>query len=106
PKWLQLADGRSRLDDPQDWVRREIGRALERKVPIIPVLISLDTIPDVAELPVDLKSLPDIEPLKMADQTWDRDLTILVERLDAARVIRKPPRLTKNGLRWLATLSV
>ena len=42
PGWLDAKDaetGARRLDNPEDWVRLEIERALARGVPIIPVLV-------------------------------------------------------------------
>ncbi len=40
PKWLDVTNetGARRLDDPKDWVRLEIERALARKIVVIPVL--------------------------------------------------------------------
>ncbi|HEX5401665.1 MAG TPA: TIR domain-containing protein [Pseudonocardiaceae bacterium] len=41
PKWLTAtgADGRRRLDDPTDWVRREIAAAFRLGITVVPVLI-------------------------------------------------------------------
>ena len=41
PDWLTMADeaGRRRLNDPQDWVRREIATALELKLLVVQVLM-------------------------------------------------------------------
>jgi len=40
-EWLSAAnpDGRRRLDDPDDFVRLELGKALERNVRVVPVLV-------------------------------------------------------------------
>src|SRR5215475_5195525 len=39
--WLSRADpsGRRRLDDPNDWVRLEIGVALARDIRVVPLLV-------------------------------------------------------------------
>src|SRR5262245_36862704 len=41
PHWLDARDdaGARRLDDPYDYVRIEIGAALQRNVPVIPLLL-------------------------------------------------------------------
>src|SRR5262249_59653454 len=45
--WLNARDedGNRRLDNPHDFVRIEIGAALQRNIPVIPILL------DVAKLP-------------------------------------------------------
>jgi hypothetical protein len=46
-KWSAMTDkeGKRRLDDPADYVSREIAAALKSKVPVIPVLIGDATMP-------------------------------------------------------------
>src|SRR6516164_8905268 len=41
PNWLTIRDeeGKRRLDNPNDFVRVEIGVALKRDIPVIPVLL-------------------------------------------------------------------
>ncbi len=38
-------DGARRLDDPEDWVRLEIGNALPRGIRVVPVLVDGATMP-------------------------------------------------------------
>jgi hypothetical protein len=51
--WTTVVDGhgKRRLDDPADFVRLEIEAALERKVPIIPVLVQGASMPLRKDLP-------------------------------------------------------
>lgn len=51
------SEGRRRLDDPCDFVRIEIQTALERGIPVIPVLVGRATMPLEVELPDGLKEL-------------------------------------------------
>ncbi len=58
-KWLNARDenGQRRLDNPSDFVRVEIEAALERKIPVIPVLIDHAKVPRENELPAGLTKL-------------------------------------------------
>lgn len=56
--WLDIRDnGERRLDNPNDIVRLEIETALDRRIPVIPVLVRGADIPAKAELPLVLKPL-------------------------------------------------
>jgi hypothetical protein len=53
PEWLKAesADGRRRLDDPDDFVRLEIETALQARIFIIPLAVDETQLPGPAELP-------------------------------------------------------
>ena len=57
--WLQASDenGRRRLDDASDFLRIEIESAMNRKIPVIPVLTGNARMPVEAELPESLSTL-------------------------------------------------
>jgi hypothetical protein len=60
PNWVDLRDKKSgsrRLDNPEDWVRLEIERALARNIPVIPVLVAGATLPSKSDLPASLQPL-------------------------------------------------
>jgi len=58
PNWVDARDGGSRrIDNPEDWVRLEIERALARKIPVIPVLVAGATLPSKSDLPPSLQPL-------------------------------------------------
>lgn len=59
PQWLQIADsdGRRRLNDPEDFVRAEIEAALNRDIPVIPLLVQKAQMPSADELPQTLRPL-------------------------------------------------
>jgi len=59
PRWNPpAANGQGRiLDDPRDWVRVEVARALRSKAKVIPVLIDGTSIPPREDLPADLAEL-------------------------------------------------
>ena len=86
------ADGRRRLDDPEDLVRREIARALQRPdVQVIPVLVDGARMPTEHEFPPDLAPLARRQACELSDLRWDFDVDNLARRL---RVLlrEKPPR--------------
>jgi len=80
PKWLTAADGygRRRLDDPEDWVRREIVRALELDIGVVPLLVAgqVDMPPEEA-LPDVLKGLAQKQRVILHDDSWDANLAAL-----------------------------
>jgi hypothetical protein len=92
-RWASItdADGRRRLDDPGDLVRREIARALERAdVQVIPVLVDGARMPTEDELPPDLAPLSRRQAVELTDVRWEYDVDGLTRRLREL-VGEKPP---------------
>jgi hypothetical protein len=81
PHWLSAADekGNKRLDDPDDWVRREIRCALDRGVDVIPILLNGTKVPPKSILPNDIVGLVDHQAINVRtnDQTFKADMNIL-----------------------------
>jgi hypothetical protein len=92
PTWLAVTDdeGTRRLDDPDDYVRREIATALDRDdVLVIPVLVGTTSMPAAADLPKPLASLADCQLARLSDEYWDDQvarLTRAVEKVVKPRV--------------------
>ena len=58
PQWLERVAGVRRIDNPDDWVHREVEAGLQRgEAVVVPVLLDGAPPPDEAELPESLKSL-------------------------------------------------
>ena len=55
--WIGKRRGKSRLEDPKDYVRIEIESALRRGIPVVPVLVRGASIPTAARLPVSMQDL-------------------------------------------------
>jgi hypothetical protein len=57
--WADIKDGsgKRRLDNPSDMVRIEIETALQRNIPIIPVIVAGAPFPDEAKLPPSMRGL-------------------------------------------------
>jgi len=75
PSWLDTRNeaGARRLDDPQDWVRLEIERALARKIVVIPVLTGGASLPKAADLPEALRPLIETHAAVVATNTFRSD---------------------------------
>lgn len=74
--WVDAQDkyGRRRLDDSNDFVRVEISAALERDIPVIPVLVDGAAIPDRDSLPEDLKDLSRRNGLQVSHESFHADI--------------------------------
>lgn len=81
PGWLNATDseGRSRLHDPDDFVALEIATALERGIPVYPVLVKGARMPQSAELPERLRRLSDFNAVSLATHNWKVDATRLAK---------------------------
>ncbi len=83
PRWSDVTDDAAhrRLDDPRDWVRMEISRALDRGVRVIPILISA-AMPSETDVPADLKPLLQRHALELTDRHWRQDIDLLAQALE------------------------
>jgi hypothetical protein len=83
PHWLQPgSDGARRLDDPHDFVRIEIGSALRRGIPVVPLLVEGARMPREDELPDDLKPLARRNGTEIRrDPDFHVDMSRLLSRL-------------------------
>ena len=85
PSWLDARDreGERRIDNPDDWVRLEIERALARDgVEVIPVLVDGARLPPREELPESLLALRRRNAFELSDRRWDYDVAQLGQHLD------------------------
>lgn len=62
------AEGKARINDSEDWVRREVLLALENKKHIIPILIDNTIFPKLEELPEDIKDIVSIQYMTYSSQ--------------------------------------
>ena len=83
--WLDArdAEGRRRLDAPDDFVRYEIETAVSRGVPVIPVLVDGAGMPPEAALPQGLKRLAHLQAVALDTPEFRRDAEPLVATLGA-----------------------
>jgi hypothetical protein len=101
--WLTSVDqqGGRRLDNPEDFVRAEIGTALKRNIRVIPVLVDGALMPRSAELPDDLKPLVRRNALLVGDTHFDDDcrrLVAAIEQVLEKRTAARQERTEKERL--------
>jgi len=83
-QWTSIADatGRRRLENPEDFIRLEIARALQKNRRVIPALVQGAAMPGPQDLPADLKKLCRLQALELSDTRWDYDVSQLIENLE------------------------
>jgi hypothetical protein len=86
PRWLTLTNavGERRIDDPQDWLRREILEAFTHGLRVIPVLTDEVKLPAEEELPVDIAGLSRRQYVSLRRRYTDVDLAFLIKRISEA----------------------
>jgi hypothetical protein len=102
PSWLTATgpSGRRRIDDPADWIRRELAEAFTAGVRVIPILTEQVKIPAEAELPADIAALSRCQYRRLRHHDPTADLARIVTDLAsldptlaaAARSRDKTPR--------------
>jgi len=93
PQWVNAKDasGKRRLDEPADYVRREIASALKRNdVRVIPLLVSNATMPRAEDLPDDLKPLTSRQNYELRYERFNADANDLIAQL--AGIVRPAGR--------------
>ncbi|MBC2777302.1 toll/interleukin-1 receptor domain-containing protein [Parasphingopyxis marina] len=98
-RWTSVTDaeGKRRLDDPGDYVVREIAAALRNGVPVLPVLIGEASMPRTEELPASLAELARRNAISLTDERWDFD----VDRLAKVLTIDVPGTVAQRRLDWM-----
>jgi len=83
PKWLDIRDNENapRLDDPTDFVRVEITAALQRDIPVIPILLNGAKIPRADRLPSALRDLAVRNALDVRHASFHDDVGRLIRSL-------------------------
>jgi TIR domain len=101
--WLAAAtpQGTPRLFQADDYVRLELSRALNRMIPVIPVLVGGAALPAAGELPDDLQGLVHRQAVVLHDETWHQDVEGLLRSLRGQPTVPARP-----WRRWLVPAGV
>lgn len=90
--WLSItgAHHKRRIDDPNDWVHKEIAYAIAKEKRILPVLLSRTPMPSADALPTLLAPLCDNQAYELRDERWESDLDGLLKELQRFSFQRAP----------------
>ena len=105
--WLSAdSQGRRRLEDPHDFIRREVATALTRNIPVMPVLLQGARMPTADELPQDIKALARRQAIELSESRWETDVARLEEGIsrqcNSPRPASSVPQDTRSYRRRLA----
>jgi pterin-4a-carbinolamine dehydratase len=96
-QWLAAVDTyhRRRLDQPDDWVRKELELAQALEKPVIPLLVGGAVLPPPEALPESLRWLGNFQGRKIRDDAFQQDMA------DFVKVLRGLLRETSTtGILW------
>src|SRR5262245_10668273 len=91
PTWLtagQTEFGERRIEDSEDWVRRELLAALASAKKVVPVLVRGAKLPPEKALPELLRPLTKLHAIEIRRDNWNHDLQLLLAQLDDRRAAR------------------
>jgi tetratricopeptide (TPR) repeat protein len=90
--WLTLTaeNGGRRIDQPGDWVAEEIGIALRRGTPVIPVLLDGARMPSREELPPSLADLVNRQAMRIAHESFATDSERMIQTIEGLVSAKKP----------------
>jgi formylglycine-generating enzyme required for sulfatase activity len=84
--WIDARDvvGARRLDDPNDFVRREIAAAFDQNKRVIPVLVGGASLPRAEQLPEALRALVSRNAVRLTYERFRADIEDLIRALQRA----------------------
>lgn len=92
-KWVSAVDasGQQRIMQDGDYIRLEVGAALERDIPVIPLLIGKTPLPELNQLPPDLANLRYRHAMEIRPgRDFDSDLRRLVTEIQRVGQEQEP----------------
>lgn len=101
PRWRGEREGQAaRLDEPDDFVRREVSAALGRGLRVIPVLLDGAAPPATTDLPPELQPLAGLQAIELRHAHFDADLERLVAALRDTLAAPTAPGRRRQLRRW------
>ncbi|MEM9181242.1 MAG: peptidoglycan-binding protein [Pseudomonadota bacterium] len=102
PGWLtaRAPNGKPRLDSSDDFVRTEIAAALQRGIPVVPVLLDGTAMPRADQLPADIRGLVNRHGAQLDRKSFRADVDHIMSGLGFS----KRKRALSLGYAGLASL--
>jgi TIR domain len=98
-EWLVDEEGVHRLNNPRDWVRREIELALELRIPVIPVLIDKASMPRQDDLPESLRELTEFQSVRLRHEDFKADFNRIRSELEVRSKLQREAEATLEKIR-------
>ena len=84
PTWNTITDdGRRRLYQESDYVRREVTAGLDRGILVLPVLLAGASAPTYQELPAEMRGFEQLQMVPLRREDWDGDVGRIVRYIRA-----------------------
>lgn len=100
-RWLKPADNTaSRLENDQDLVRKELRAALDRGIPVVPILIDGASMPSESVLPHDIRAFAKRQALELRNSRFVSDIDLVVRfvrGLTNRRSVARPQLVYAGG---------
>src|SRR5262245_47491773 len=108
PGWLDARDesGHRRLENPDDFVRIEIGTALKRGIRVIPILLEGTQVPKADQLPDDLKELALRNGLDVRHASFNEDMERLIRDLNDPVMVASTEKSQSSTRNVLASMGL
>lgn len=89
--WLRLGDeyGIRRIDQPDDWVRRELEVAFSQQIRVVPVLVEGRISLPEDKLPETVRAIAKLQSLEIRRDYWDHDVKLLINSLRQSLTTRE-----------------
>lgn len=83
-RWVEIRDSNDqrRLDDPADWVRLEVQRAISSDKRVIPVLVDGAEMPDAGDLPEDIRALGRYQAVRLYPDQFSSGMQMLIQAIE------------------------
>jgi hypothetical protein len=98
-EWLVDKQGHRRLDDKDNWVRREIEIALTEQIPIFPVLIEDATMPKADDLPESLRDLAEFQGIRLRNEEFTHDVDKILAEVEKRAELQRQAEIALEDVR-------